>query len=292
MSHSSDFSPAALLRQIRERLAALPAESLPDHATMPAPPPTAAPELERLIERLDQLMVRLAEQDSTYAPLIERLGTLEKQISRAGREQFKATTLAEAQHEQTRSALELLQAAYGQQTREIERLQQALAQTREQVQLEQAQALLPVADSLDEALRAGQQVLARLATPISVSWLARLLGVDTAAQQHASEQRKAMQQWLHGLTFVQQRVLDLLHDVGITPISSVGTSYDPHLHVAVGVETATATSPEGHITQELRRGYRTAQRVLRHADVVVARAPLPRQASIDSTDTEATRSGL
>lgn len=292
MSNPSDFSPSALLRQIRERLAVPPSEAEPPAATID-PPPLPLPELERLLERLDQLATRLTEQDGTYAPLIERLAALEKQITRAGREQFKATTLAEAQHEQTRAALEMLQAADAQHTREVERLTQQLRHTREQVQLEYALAVLPLADSLDQAMRSGQQVLDQLDTPLDVSWLARTLGVVAAAHSRTREQHAALQQWLHGLTFVQQRVFDLLNEAGITPIVSIGQPFDPHMHVAIGIEPASPTHPDGIIVAELRRGYQTSQRVVRHADVVVARTVPPTPPPASPTDPEeAARSSM
>jgi molecular chaperone GrpE len=57
----------------------------------------------------------------------------------------------------------------------------------------------------------------------------------------------------------------------VTPIEAVGQPFDPHLHEAVAVESC-AAGQDGVVLRELRRGYRTAERVVRLAQVVVGRA--------------------
>jgi molecular chaperone GrpE len=52
----------------------------------------------------------------------------------------------------------------------------------------------------------------------------------------------------------------------------LGLPFDPTWHEAVS-QQETADVPEGQVVQQLRKGYRLQQRLLRPATVVVARKP-------------------
>jgi molecular chaperone GrpE len=78
--------------------------------------------------------------------------------------------------------------------------------------------------------------------------------------------------WRKGLELAVQKIEDVLRAQGLTPIEAVGTQFDPSLHEAVGSEE-TKEHPEDTVLQELRRGYRLHDRVVRPALVRVARRP-------------------
>ncbi|HEX7229686.1 MAG TPA: nucleotide exchange factor GrpE [Candidatus Binatia bacterium] len=72
-----------------------------------------------------------------------------------------------------------------------------------------------------------------------------------------------------GLQAVQRKFLRLLEAQGITPLQSVGEPFDPVLHDAIGtVESDEVES--GAVAEELARGYRWGDDVLRPARVRVA----------------------
>ena len=102
---------------------------------------------------------------ANIAALHEALLGLEKQVGRAGREQLKTNTIAEAQSAQLAEALEQLRAADSRRAAEIDALREQ--QRREQVAARRAAAqdILPALDGLDEALRSGRQLLAASARP-------------------------------------------------------------------------------------------------------------------------------
>ena len=52
----------------------------------------------------------------------------------------------------------------------------------------------------------------------------------------------------------------------------MGQKFDPNLHEAVS-EQESAEVPEGHVAQQLRKGYKYRERLLRPATVVVAKKP-------------------
>lgn len=215
---------------------------------------------------------------TTPALLQEALAALEKHISRAGREQFKANSLAEAQLDRLTSALDDLRAAEARRDAEASALHARNHAAEAAARLGVVQAILPALDGLDEALRAGRRVLDQPATPpVPVSaptFMDRLLGRTAApggADAHAGALRGDMSAWLDGATFVRQRLLDILTAEGVERIAAEGQSFDPHHHIALEVVPATETLPPGTVAAELRAGYLAGDRVLRHAEVSVAK---------------------
>ena len=74
-----------------------------------------------------------------------------------------------------------------------------------------------------------------------------------------------------GMELIHQELLGVLGRAGVTPIETAGKLFDPHIHQAV--ETVEA---KGHrdqeIVEELQRGYKLKNRLLRPAIVKVAAA--------------------
>jgi hypothetical protein len=76
-----------------------------------------------LLARLDRIEQRLeAMHRGDQEALVEALTTLEKQVVRAGRAQFKASTLAEAQRDELRAVMETLRAGESQREATLERI--------------------------------------------------------------------------------------------------------------------------------------------------------------------------
>ena len=78
--------------------------------------------------------------------------------------------------------------------------------------------------------------------------------------------------WVGGIAAIDRKLRLLLDSEGLVPIEAVGKPFNPHEHEAVTQETTTAV-PDGTVTQELQRGYRIRDRVLRPAMVAVAVNP-------------------
>ncbi len=76
--------------------------------------------------------------------------------------------------------------------------------------------------------------------------------------------------WFEGVAAIDRKLRALLESEGVTPIDGApGTSFDPRLHEAIATVPATGR-PEGQIVEEIRRGYRLRDRVLRPSLVAVA----------------------
>jgi len=78
--------------------------------------------------------------------------------------------------------------------------------------------------------------------------------------------------WIEGVELTYRQFLDVLKKFGVTPIASVGESFDPSRHQAV-TYLDTNEHPENHVAEELQKGYLYHERVLRPSMVAVARKP-------------------
>jgi molecular chaperone GrpE len=75
-----------------------------------------------------------------------------------------------------------------------------------------------------------------------------------------------------GIRMVHQQLKTALKDAGLEEIDADGQTFDPNLHEAVS-QQETTDAPEGQVVQQLRKGYKLRERLLRPASVVVAKAP-------------------
>jgi molecular chaperone GrpE (heat shock protein) len=83
---------------------------------------------------------------------------------------------------------------------------------------------------------------------------------------------QATTSWLQGLNLVRDRFFSLLAGEGIQPIDALHQPFDPRLHVAVETEMRNDVAPDT-VVRVVRQGYRQQHRILRYAEVVVARPP-------------------
>ena len=78
--------------------------------------------------------------------------------------------------------------------------------------------------------------------------------------------------WFEGVSAIDRKLRQLLESEGVTSIVAMpGTRFDPREHEAIANVPGT-DRPEGEIVEEIRRGYRLRDRVLRPALVAVAAA--------------------
>lgn len=75
-----------------------------------------------------------------------------------------------------------------------------------------------------------------------------------------------------GVELIHGELADVLRKAGLAPLETVGTTFDPNFHQAV--ETIESAQHRHHeIVEELQRGYKLKQRLLRPAVVKVAVTP-------------------
>lgn len=119
-----------------------------------------------------------------------------------------------------------------------------------------AKQMLPVLDNLDRAIN--------------------------ALERSKAEKSQEFQQFYDGIALVHHQVNEVFAEMGVQPISTVGEPFDPNFHEAVATEEREDV-PGNTVSEEMLRGYRIGNRVIRHSMVKVtigkpAPAPLPPQA--------------
>ena len=75
-----------------------------------------------------------------------------------------------------------------------------------------------------------------------------------------------------GVEMLHSKLLKLLEQEGVKPMEPVGKPFDPYQHEAL-MEVETAEHPSGSVVEEIRRGYKYKDKVLRACMVKVSRAP-------------------
>ena len=86
------------------------------------------------------------------------------------------------------------------------------------------------------------------------------------ALQHIDAEPSSMSE---GLQAIHRKLLGLLEAEGVTPVESLGETFDPQFHEAIG-SVQTREYASGAVAEELQRGYRWGDEVLRPARVRVA----------------------
>jgi molecular chaperone GrpE len=90
-----------------------------------------------------------------------------------------------------------------------------------------------------------------------------------AATNHSAE---AAQSLRTGINMVYQQLKSALTEVGLEEVDAAGKPFDPNLHEAVSQQES-AQVPEGQVLQQLRKGYKLRERLLRPATVIVSKHP-------------------
>jgi molecular chaperone GrpE len=80
------------------------------------------------------------------------------------------------------------------------------------------------------------------------------------------------EQLRHGVELIVKQMEEVLRQLQVNPIPTVGEPFDPHIHEALG-SVDRADLPDQHVAEEVRRGYRLRERLLRPALVRVAHNP-------------------
>lgn len=115
-----------------------------------------------------------------------------------------------------------------------------------------------------------RETVARFANALLISKLLSVLDdFDRALENVPPDTDDA---WVDGVRLVERKLRNVLESEGVTPIEATGVPFDPNLHEAV-VHEDTADHPDNQVIDELQRGYRLHDRVLRPALVRVANNP-------------------
>jgi molecular chaperone GrpE len=107
------------------------------------------------------------------------------------------------------------------------------------------------------------------ATDVLLELLPIIDNFERALQAPAAGEMEAFKR---GVELIHKQMLDLLRKRGVSHIEAQGADFDPNVHQAVIHEPSDAHR-EGEVMEELQRGYKLGDRLLRPAMVKVAKRP-------------------
>jgi molecular chaperone GrpE len=99
--------------------------------------------------------------------------------------------------------------------------------------------------------------------------------IDNLRRAHEAEssmeatESQEFRNFLHGVELISKQLNGVLENLGIEPVPTVGQPFDPHVHEAIATEQTDKYEPD-IVTQEIVRGYRLGEKLLRPAMVKVA----------------------
>jgi len=93
-----------------------------------------------------------------------------------------------------------------------------------------------------------------------------------AAAQNAQAPQNGTAALQDGIAMIQQQLKGVLAETGLEEVDASDRPFDPTLHEAVS-QLETAGVPEGQVVQQIRKGYKLRDRLLRPATVIVAKKP-------------------
>lgn len=97
--------------------------------------------------------------------------------------------------------------------------------------------------------------------------------IDAAEElQETQDPQSAYESLKGGVEMVFRKFRDTLETLGVEPIEAEGKPFDEELHEAMMRQPSEEAEP-GTVLQEIRKGYRMDDRVIRHSRVVVASEP-------------------
>lgn len=97
----------------------------------------------------------------------------------------------------------------------------------------------------------------------------RSLEAAEQVERDDSEFGPAYRALKEGVDLVYRKFVDELAKLGVQPIEAVGRPFDENEHEAMMQQPDTDAAP-GTVIEELQKGYRMGERILRHAKVIVA----------------------
>jgi molecular chaperone GrpE len=149
---------------------------------------------------------------------------------------------------------------------DIETLRKLLAETQAKAEANLAGWQRAQADFINYKRRSEQErtEVAQFANSVMVLSLLPILD-DFERAFAAIPPRLEKTNWVEGIRLVERKLWANLEAQGLSPIKALGEPFDPNLHEAVRQDKG----KEGIVIEEVRKGYKLNDRIIRPAKVVV-----------------------
>ena len=102
----------------------------------------------------------------------------------------------------------------------------------------------------------------------------------------SEEKQLELKHFFDGIILVNHQLVDIFATMGVSPIAAEGEPFDPELHEAAAI-VEDGSVPQNTVVEELIRGYRIGNRIIRHSMVKVSKPPRPSNLTTESGPAEA-----
>jgi molecular chaperone GrpE len=117
----------------------------------------------------------------------------------------------------------------------------------------------------DDAVRNAQERILSKLLPVVDNF-------EMAMQVASTSEGASLDSLKSGVQMILSQMKGVLSESGVEEIDATGQPFDPNLHEAVS-QAESADVAEGSVLQQLRKGYKMRDRLMRAATVVVAKKP-------------------
>src|ERR1043165_4127956 len=117
-----------------------------------------------------------------------------------------------------------------------------------------------------EAIKFANEALIEKLIPVLDNFDSALAATAQASQSTSAQSLQT------GINMILQQLKSVLTEARLEEIDASNKTFDPNWHEALSQQPS-AEVPEGQVLQQLRKGYKLRERLLRPAGVVVARKP-------------------
>ena len=150
--------------------------------------------------------------------------------------------------------------------KDIEALSEALAEEKARAETNMAGWQRAQADFVNYKRRVEQEIqeIGKLANSTLVLNLLPILD-DLERALTSVPDDLAEVSWVDGLRLIDRKLQGALEAIGLSPIKAIGEPFDPNIHEAV----MQGKGKEGMVIQELEKGYRFQDKIVRPTKVIV-----------------------
>jgi molecular chaperone GrpE len=117
----------------------------------------------------------------------------------------------------------------------------------------------------EDAIKFANESLIKRLVPVLDSFDAAMAATNQA-------QGGSVQSLQTGMNMILQQLRSALAESGLEEVDANGKAFDPNFHEAISQQES-ADIPEGQVLQQLRKGYKLRDRLIRPSSVVVAKKP-------------------
>jgi molecular chaperone GrpE len=200
------------------------------------------------------------------------LDELSQEVRRMGREMFKTNRAAERSQEIFTETLTEIRSLASTVAKVPQQNEATLNDAKFEAKAFLCRELLRMADTMEASLSAADELIAQLhaRTSAPARGVARWFAATRRLRASLAEAVSSLRQWREGQSLQAERLRAILRAAGAREIETEGRAFDPAWHRAVSIARRDDVAP-GEIVGEELKGYTLDGRILRYAEVIVAK---------------------